>query len=136
MSGLSIATKRACIFILAAAFVILSFISLLDCHSDAFCIITNALIMAGAIFGVLGTYRMDMKYLTWFLITLAGLIILQSAYIIVALSNGIKFRHLITNAILLGILILGAGFTADLRNSHGAYDTIGEREPILHPSAV
>jgi len=94
-------------------------------YSDLLDLVLSILVIVGGFYGFIGAWYMHPGHLGFFLITLLILSVLQIVFIVYTLlhHNG-WLSNLVWNCLTLALLLVGAGFTADLRRAIVGYDSI------------
>jgi len=130
----SIPVKRIVVLVLAIAITIIGFSSLSTADtSNIFGLVVSILTALGGLYGIVGAWQLNPMHLKWFLLTLLLLSVLQGVFIVFSILHYHYFvRDLGWNIASLGLLLIGAVFTADLRRATQGYDDI--LDPILHPT--
>jgi len=121
--------KRVFVVVLAIALLAVSIAGIFH-TMDIFSVIVDALVIIGAIGGIIGAYRMDVRHLAWFFWSLVLLLVLQAVFVIynwLHWHNHDDALHYTTyNFVTIALLVLGAIATWDLERCAGSHDPMHE----------
>jgi hypothetical protein len=121
MSRVGINAKRFIVFAIAVILAIFAIIDLATKSLNWARIALQVAILVCAVAGIIGVWRMDRRWLGFFLVLMVVLFCLQIAYIIERAVNNVGAREFVYNIVIAAILLVGTIFTAELRrvaNSH------------------